>query len=246
MPAAVVSPSGSEHEGNGELRPIERQESCRQDADHGERLAIQRDVAADDVRGSTKTTLPELVGQDDHLVLARLVLVGGKDPSEHGPGAQKLQAVRGNPHAGDPFRLARTREVQGGVVEGGEALELRALRPPIHEHTGRNGDLGARRGNLEGLNELTGLLVGQRLEDDRIDDAEDRRRRPDAQGKGQDRHGREPALARQRTDGVAQILQELARATPSLALPAPAPGCWPRCRTSAGPSSAPRRDSCRP
>ena len=57
--------------------PVERA-ARRQHADHGVRLAVQANRAADDLRIGAELRLPEHVAEHGDVVLARLVLVGAQ------------------------------------------------------------------------------------------------------------------------------------------------------------------------
>ena len=59
---------------------------------------------------------------------------------------------------------------------------------------------------------LSGIGEGQRPQDQRIDDAEDRRAGADAEAGDEDGEGREAGVAAQRADGVAEILEKVVEA----------------------------------
>ena len=100
-----------------DLRPGE---SGRRDADDREDVAVEADLAADDVRLAAETCLPELVADDRHRMRARRLVVDAREQ----PSAGRLDAEHVEEVAGDDEAAHELRRI-AGVEAGGDAAPAR-------------------------------------------------------------------------------------------------------------------------
>ena len=138
--------------------------------------------------------------------LARLILTCSEGATEGGIRAQQREQARGAARRLQLFRLAaagqcgKKRCVGREVAHGFEAVVER------DEFSFRNRHLG-----FVGpeAHDAIGVGIGQRPQQHRIDDAEDRGVRADAECERQHREGRERTRASHGAEGVAHVLCEL-------------------------------------
>ena len=85
------------------LTAFRKVEARGHDANHRVRAAVHRDHAPNDRSLAAETTLPEAVPEQDDVVLAVLILLGKKVPSQQWANAEDRQEIRRNGRALDPF-----------------------------------------------------------------------------------------------------------------------------------------------
>jgi hypothetical protein len=165
---------------------------------------------------SAEGALPEGVAEDHHRRLSRHVVLGLQQASVHGPRAQhRKQAGRGlEPF--DALRLIRAEQRGDAPARDRHLLERAVLLLDVEVLPWRRPvlrDVDARRPQPQ-HDEPIRIGVGQRLQQQRVDDAEDRAVGADADRQRRDDDQRQRPAAAQRPDGIAEILQHLAhRAT---------------------------------
>ena len=164
----------------------------RQDADDRVRLVVEKDRAVDDGRIRAELGDPHAVTDDRHLVFAQLVLTGKKRPAQCRFGAKHLEVARGHQAASelDWFGAAGQRDRVAGLRR--HEVEDGVVSLPVEEVQRRDAVALASRRLLHDADDAIGVRVGERLEQHRIHEAEDRRIGADADGQRQDGDGREP------------------------------------------------------
>ena len=179
----------------------------RHDADHREAAVVERHLLIEDAGVAAEAPLPERVAEHGDRLRARLVFVIGEEAAPQGIDAQRLEQLSRHHAAGQPLGLARARQVVALAAVDADVLEDLVLRPPVLVVRVSDGHLINLRARLPQVDEPLGFGVGQRLEQHRIDDAEDGRRRADAERQRQHRDEGEAGVPEQHARAVAQVLQ---------------------------------------
>ena len=198
---------------NDRVRALVRRhaEAWRHHADHGPLAARHLDRAADDRGVGGEATPPDAVEQHDHAARGPRFLVQAESASERGTHSQHLECVAREAGHHD---LLRTDIVDENVVAGIDGGDVEKRRGPIPQG-GPRGGAESRRGPKRSvldrlqLNDRALVAVGKRSDQDRVDDAEDRRRGTDADGKGQEHDERRRRRAPECAGGDAQIRGQL-------------------------------------
>ena len=175
------------------------------DAQYRRLSTLDVDLPADDRRVPGERALPQLVREDCHRLGVRDVLLLGEDTAAIGGNAERLEQRRRSGHGVHAFgRIAlaqvdRVRPIRANLgVRPRPLAQLEVLRrrdPELVEPEA--GELA------RDHHELAGLRVGERFEDDAVDDAEDRAIGADAQRERQDGEECEARRSRQASHGVA-------------------------------------------
>ena len=178
-----------------------------QNADHGEGLAAQDEVAAHHPGVAAEPALPVALGQDGHRLRPRLVVVGGEAPAEDGSLAQRREEAGRDLAAAQALRLRALRiEDEARAVVADQGLERGALVADVLQVRDGEAHLRDLLGPFGQEDQPVRLLVGKGAQEDRVDHAEDRGVGADAQGKGQDGHGGESGAPRQHARAVTDVL----------------------------------------
>ncbi len=193
-----------------ELGERERRHVGGQDADDLVRPAIEGERLADRVALAAEVRLPEAVGEDDDGRSAGLVFVGHERPPHGRLDAEHREEVPRHHERLDLLGVAQAGDRVGVADRHREVAEhLLALAQDLVARPGEAGLVDALLGGRGvDLDEPLGLLVRQRLQEDRLDEAEDGGVGADAEGERGDRDGGEPGRLLQRADGVAKRLHE--------------------------------------
>ena len=184
-------------------------EGCRHHRGDGVRLTVYRDRSADHLWIAAVQSLPQRVADRDHLAAVRHVVGRPDQASGEGRHAEDVEEVTGHPGGEHLLRLATAGDGGGSWGERRERAQgpvaiaqSDELRPRNRRQ--RNGGVGVVR-----VDQLCGVCKRQRLQQNGIDHAEDRRVGTDAQrqreygGEGEDR------LAQEGPDTVANVLGDL-------------------------------------
>ena len=195
-------------------RPVqirrELEEPLRRHADARRLHVVEHERPADDGRVHVVAVDPQLVGHDEHRRRARLRIVHHEPAPEVHRHAEEREVVR---------RHGGADELLGSLVgrlqhvlrrSANHVLEDRGLLLKIEEFRGLEERPAARPGvgrvpNLD-RDDPVRILIRKGVQQDVLDDAEDGRRRPDAQGERDDRQGREAALTDESPQAVADVL----------------------------------------
>ena len=186
-------------------------ESLRHHADHGVRLAVERERASEDRAIAAELRMPERVRQDDHASAAGVILVRAEHAAERGRGAEQREEIGGHLFAQDLHGFPGSREGAGHAGVAREALER--LGEPVVFEVGRRDAKArrrraARRRHLRQLHEPIGVRVGQRPEQHAIDNAEHGSVGADAERDRQDGHRGEAGRPPERAQGVSDLVDE--------------------------------------
>ena len=109
------------------------EEVARRDADDRERLAVQRQAAADDRRIAAEAPLPETVGQHDDLLVAGGVVRAREQAAGRRPGAERLEEVARHAQPGHALRRPVAGEVRVPVAEAGQRRQRLVLVAVVAE-----------------------------------------------------------------------------------------------------------------
>ena len=209
-PSPRVGAQHVELEGHPDLLVHRELEARGHHADDGGGLRVDAQRAADDVRVALEAVLPDLVAEDRHARRAGRVVA-----LHEGPAQQRF-------HAGDVERVGRDEgavvalgpalaaaDVDGAVVEGGEDLEGLLRVAPLGEVLLEDvpAVVVVRLGRVEHGDRGNPVGVGERQppQERPLDDAEHRRRQPDAEREGEDGDGGQARLPQQRPGAVAEV-----------------------------------------
>jgi hypothetical protein len=196
------------HDRDPELRDaleVHPHEAAGENADHGERMAVDADGRADDRRVGAEAPAVRPVGEHHDGRRPRVVLVRVEEPPDLRIDPEHVEEVRGDEGGRHALWRPPARREMGGrpVGEGGERGEGRGLVPVIgvdRERLVRVVLVGLVGGHH--ANELLWALGVQRAEEHGVDHAEDGGRRADPERQGEDDEERGPGVAPDRAKGV--------------------------------------------
>ncbi len=202
---------GVERERGPEVDLVSRREgeAFTHDAHDGIALGVEKNLAAEDARVRSELTLPESMAQEHHLVASRLSLLDGERAAERGLRAEKGKELGYGPDGGELQRLRfRPESVLHRAIGGHLRHRMRLLAPV---------EVGRRRDEIEaalGLplrehDEPVGFPVRKGVQEDALHEAEDRGVRPDPEDESQEGHERQDRLAREGTEGEAELFPEI-------------------------------------
>jgi hypothetical protein len=200
---------GFEGEGPPQLveRAIERAARW-QHADDRVREVIEQNRAVDDRGVRAELVHPKHMTQDDDLLFAGLIFAGKKRPAERRADFEDVEEVGGDPRAAKLHGLGHTGERDRPSGLGGHVVEDSVVFLPVQEVQGRDAVAFEHRRLFEYANDPIGVLVRQRLEQDGVDEREDRRVGADSQRKRQKRDACKPRVPDEASSAVAQILKK--------------------------------------
>ncbi len=182
------------------------EERRRRHADDRERDTVERERPADDAGFTAETPLPERVADDGHGAVrsaAALIVGGAEGAAEHRRHAEHVEESAARPDALGELGGAAARQVEAGVGPGDGAIGPLALpvaklfpdrigpRPVVEQH------------------QPLGLADRERLQQDAVDEGEDRAVGADAEGERGHGDQRERGAAAQDAQTVAHVLREL-------------------------------------
>ena len=196
MPGAVGPLFAVQGGGNPQAHvPLPEGEAAGHHADDRVLLAAQQNLLAHDPRVRPKPPPPEPVAEHHHRYAGPVVLVRDHAPERRGHPEHGEEAA-GHRLGLDLLGLAVPGEHEAAVGHRGHVREHAALRLPVcvvgrgHVVAGQ-ADL---RCVLEDQHQPLRVGEGQGTHQDRIHEAEDRGRRSDAEGQGEDGENRRPRL----------------------------------------------------
>ena len=151
------------------------------------RLAVERQLTADDGWIAVELPRPEVVRQNRDQGPAELVLLLRVPAAERRLHAKDVEEGGRRHRALQPGRIAITGEREGGLRGAADRREDRVARLPVDVFGIGSGTGCARRLRIEYHHQLFRVRKRQRLEEHSVEDAEYGARDADSEGKGQ--HG---------------------------------------------------------
>ena len=208
---ADVLPGRIEPHGDDDVerrRHVEEAEIARHDADDFRLPSVDLKLATERRRIAAEAALREAV-REDHRVRAfgRGSMLGfGEPASAHRRHAERLEQPMRRAQRAHALRSVGARDRLSAVRPHADLGQRPVLGPigEIHRRRGRQiaGDDG---GVVPDPHELVRARIRQRLDQHRIDDAEDRRRRADSEREREHRGERERGAPRQRAQRMAHV-----------------------------------------
>ncbi len=180
----------------------------RHDADDASRCAVDRDRSADHRLVAGKSALPDLArehrdvfGTGQRVLSCELASANRRDTEDR----HQLRGDDGGIHTA---RLIRRSKVDRSRSVGADLLKRSVALGELDELRRRNPELvEAKRGELaRDEDQALGRRVRQRLEDDAVDDAEDRGVGANPERQRQNRHGGVARALAQAAKGIHEIL----------------------------------------
>jgi hypothetical protein len=207
LPEQHLGPVEPQREDEGVFE-VEEAEVARHHADDLHRLSVDGERPPDRGRIATELGLPIAVAEDDGGRAARLVVLAGERAAEEGGHAKEGKDSVGHAQHRDPLRLRQPGHACRPFLPQPDVLERPALLAirEIEEGRGvevRDVDAGCR---VPEAHELVRVRVGQGLEEDAVEDAEDRGVGPDGDGQGRHRDRREQGRPDQPPHDVLQLI----------------------------------------
>ena len=186
--------------------------AARQHADDSARHFVEHDVAADDAGIGGESRLPELLGEQDDVVLpARSIVVRDEAAAEERRDAQHLQELVRDLEAAQPFRRAAVAQVGGDAPGEDYGVELRPVRAPVEERAAGRTVEAAVGSSLGDLDQPIRLWIWRRVQEERIEHAVDRGVGADAEAKRHDGDDGERRGADEQACGERKILAQVRR-----------------------------------
>jgi len=178
-------------------------------ADDFERLVVNRDFPADDIRIAVEAPRPVGVGEDDDFRSARLVFVLREPAAARGGDAEDVGERPGHARHRHALRIAAACNHRQLTRRAAQLREQRlASRPPVDVLGVRSRTRGARRLGVVDDDQLIRIGIRQRLEENAVEDREHGGGDADAQRERRDCEGRRRPAAKQKSQGEAAIIQK--------------------------------------
>jgi len=191
-------------------------EARRHHAGHDHGVAVEDRLPAHHPRVGAEPAPPAGVGEQHRRGLARGVVGGHQPPAQRGRGAQQRGEVAGDADDVELARIAAAGQRHGGGLHHGEPLQRAALAPPVVEIAvgdrqlvGQAGRLRQRRVRGPRHHQPAGVAERRRLEQRRVDDAEDRGVAADAERQGEHGGKGEAGLPGEAAGGEAEVLDHV-------------------------------------
>ena len=179
------------------------------DADDHIGLAAQRDRAADDGRVAPEPPHPERVIEQGDALAVRTVFLHRERPTPDDVDAEQAEEVGRDLRHPRLFRTSHVGEVHGVRAIRGHVLKDAGLLAVVRELRWRAGRSGALW--RTGQRNHDPIRVGQRrrLQEDRVDDGEDRGIGANPEREGRDRGGGEAAVLKEHPERMFQVAQQV-------------------------------------
>jgi hypothetical protein len=191
-----------------EVRRDQRLEAGGQHAHHFEVPVVHGDAAADDVAARSEAAPPQPVAQHHHPPALRMVVLPPEVAPQRRAHAEHREVVPAHAHRRHALGLVALREGRGpqadrrhrfeaarAVAQVLERGEPEVRRPPIAAPVAQR-------------HQPLRRVVGQRPQQRRVHQVEDRRVPADAEGEGQRRGQREAGSTTQGARAIAQVLEQ--------------------------------------
>ena len=183
-----------------------QRQADRRHADDGVGLPVELQRLADDVGPAAEVPAPEPVRDDRDSRAVRAVLVRGEVAPLGHPHTECVEEIGRDPPHLDQLWVGAPGQVHGAPRDRGHRGEARRARLEVDvvRHRDREERHVALEVRLVDGDEAIGLGERERLQHHRVDGAEHRRRRTDADGSDEHRDGGEAGRDEELADGVAQ------------------------------------------
>ena len=208
---AEVGAVGLDLEGNPDVGFGIGDEGFSEDTDDGVGLVAERDAGADDVGVAAELALPESVADDHDVAAVGGVFLRCEGAAEHDGRAEEAEVGFGDVDAVDLLGNGAG-EVEAGTAEvvGGDILKDAGLGSPGVEVDRRGRGAVAFRKGVHELDHAVRFGIGERLEQDGVDDGEDGGVGSDAEGESGDGSYGERWTADEHAEGVAEVAEKVA------------------------------------
>ena len=182
------------------------------DPDDGAGAVVELELLPDKIGIAAEIALPGAARQQDDVVVARRFFVGGERPSFGGVDAEQAEEGGRDGGPGETNGLVSSRHGGGLLRVHRYVGESAAVLPPGEEQPLRRHAVVALhlrlRIGLGDLNDTIGIVIRERLQEDAVDDAEDRRVGADTEAEGEDDDRCESGGFGEAANGETQILQQ--------------------------------------
>ena len=191
------------------LRVVGRQlEAGRHHADDRVRPAVEVDRAPQNARIAAELAMPEPMAENRDGVLAGHVFRRRERAAEQRLRAQRVEQVGRDLPEPHPHGVAGSRQVDLPDVPRRHALHAAELRAVVHELRVGHPRLVPALPLAPDHHAAGGFGVGERRQQNRVSDAEDRRRRADAERQREQRGRGEAGRPAEPAEGVSKVLLE--------------------------------------
>ena len=188
-----------------EHRRTPMREAVGHDADHLIGIAVEHHLAPDDARIAREALGPEVVGQDDDLRPAGLILLIGVPAANLRPHPKHLLQRRRRRRRADAHRLPASGQRERRTGRSPDRREHLVARLPVGVLRERGWTGGTRRLRVVHHHQLLGIGIRKRAQQDAVEDAEHGGRDADAQREGHDGQDRHETRANKRPRGDFQV-----------------------------------------
>ncbi len=191
-------------------------ERRRHDADDDVRIVVERHAAPDDRGIAAESPVPERVAQDDDSRPA-VAIVGRREvAAANGSNAERAEVVGADGLSAQPLGFGATLERRRPRLERRERVERMIPQQNLAIRSERDRHRRSVVADVRDHQHAVGVRVGKRLEENRIDRAEDDGRRPDAECQRDRADGGEAGIRAKPPESVTDVDdQRLESALPS-------------------------------
>lgn len=177
--------------------------------DDRHRLAVDRNPPPQHGVGRGKPRHPVVIAEDHHRLGAAIVIRGLQHPAAEGANAEHVEEVAGHELAPRPFRFAIDHDADGQIAAAGNAVKCPRLVTDISVVGKREARQRRAAKHQRRLDQPFGPRGSrQRVQQDRVDPAEDGGVGTDPDRQHQHRNRRERRLLPQHPNGEPDILNE--------------------------------------
>ena len=171
-------------------------------------LVVEQNRAVDDGWIRPELIDPQDVAKDNHAVLSGLILVGKERAPSLGLDAVDIEVMRRDACASQLDRVTAAGKRGGAASLRRHEVEDDVVSLPVEEVQRGNAVAVAAGWFFEHTDDPIGVPVRKGFEQDAIDEAENRGVAADAEGQRQNGHRGKRRRSRQRSAGIADILDE--------------------------------------
>ena len=171
-------------------------------------IAAERDGLADDVGVAVETPDPDPVAEHDDLVAVRAIFLGAEGAAAQDRRAEQPEEIGGHPPRPKLFGKRSAGEVHDTGVERRDVAKHLRLLAVVHELGGRAAAVDALRRSRLQHHQPVGVGKRHRLEEDGVDDREDRGVGADAERQRRHRRGGEAPALPEHPQRLPQVLEE--------------------------------------